>query len=107
MKQLRAPANQSGTRAPYAAAPLLGCREARQIKESLRDLSLLPSSPLRLRSHPACFASAYQLCGSKPTCTSRRKRLTQTRYYRFHLNSDPRHDDSTRNRQYFGARGAH
>lgn len=97
MSQLHAPAKQSGTRAPYAAAPLLGCRGARQIKESLRDLFLLPSNPLRLRSHPACFASAYQLCGTKPTCTSHRKRLTQTRHYRFHLNSAPRQEQIRKN----------
>ena len=58
--QFHTPAKQSGTRAPYAAAPPFGCWGAKRMKESLRDQFLLPSNPLRLRSHPACSAFVHQ-----------------------------------------------
>lgn len=95
MKQLTAPAKQSRTRAPCAAGPQLGCPGAKKIKESLRDLFFLPSNPLRLRSHPACSASAHQT-PINLFDDSHRKRLAQNRLEKFHLNFEPRHEPHRR-----------
>ena len=89
--QLHAPAKQSGTPAPCAAAPPLGCWGTKRIKESLRDLLFLPSNPLRLRSHPACSASAHRFGELNLTHKSHRNSLSQEQLEDFHLNSEPRH----------------
>ena len=59
MRWIDAPGNQAGTRAPSAAAPPAGPRGAKGGVAS-RPISCSPGSPLRLRSHPACFPSANQ-----------------------------------------------
>ena len=79
MRPIDAPGKQAGTRLPPPLPRPSGAGERRAAKESLRDQLLPPPvNSLRLRSHPACFPSAHQLCYFSLILRSRRRASHKT-----------------------------